>query len=252
MGKKNNKEKEMHLVDHLSELRNRLIVTAVLFIVFFIVGFIYIKDIYWFFVNDIDLMLTAISPTEIIWLYFSMAGLVALIGTIPILTYQIWAFVKPGLHPHERRATAGYIPVIFILFIIGLVFGYYLFIKLIMPFLLSLNDDMFNIMFTVDRYFKFLLRVTVPIALLFELPIVAMFLTSLGIITPEMMTKYRKYAYFALIIIGVLITPPDFVLQLVVAVPLIIIYEISIYFAKIAYRKKIRKHKEFMEQDSIN
>lgn len=247
--KKRKKEKEMNYIAHLSELRNRLIVTAICFIVFFVIGFVYIKDIYWFFVSDIDLELTAISPMEIIWIYFSMAGLVALVGTIPILTYQIWAFIKPGLHPHERKATLGYIPAIFLLFIGGLVFGYFLFVELIMPFLLSLNDGMFNIMFTVDRYFKFLFRVTIPIALLFEMPIIVMFLTSLGVLTPDFMIKNRKYAYFILIVIGVLITPPDFILQLVVAVPLILIYEVSIQMAKIVYRRKMKKHREFMEEN---
>jgi sec-independent protein translocase protein TatC len=242
-------EKDMNLVGHLSELRNRLIVTAVFFIAFFIIGFIYIKDIYWFFVNDIDLELTAISPTEIVWIYFSMAGLVALVGTIPILTFQIWAFVRPALLPHERKVTLLYIPAIFILFIGGLIFGYFIFVELIMPFLMSLNDGMFNIMFTVDRYFKFLFRVTIPIALFFEMPIVIMFLTSLGTITPKALTKNRKYAYFGLIVAGVLLTPPDFILQLVVAVPLILIYEISIQLSKIVYRRKVKKHKEFMEDN---
>src|SRR5699024_7618553 len=200
----------------------------------------------------IDMELTAISPTEIIWIYFSMAGLVAIVGTIPILTYQVWAFIKPGLMPHERKATIGYIPAIFFLFIFGLVFGYIIFVQLIMPFLISLNDGMFHIMFTVDRYFKFLFRVTVPFAVLFELPIIAMFLTSLGVLTPNFMTKNRKYAYFGLIVVGVLITPPDFVLQLVVAVPLIIIYEISIQLSKIIYRKKLKKHEEFMEDGSVS
>lgn len=251
MAKSNQKEeKEMNLVNHLAELRNRLIVTALFFVGFFIVGFIYIRDIYWFFVNDIDMELTAISPTEIIWIYFSMAGLVAIVGTIPILTYQIWAFVKPGLLPHERKATILYIPAIFLLFISGLVFGYYLFVELIMPFLISLNDGMFHIMFTVDRYFKFLFRITIPLALLFELPIIVMFLTSLGILTPDVMIKNRKYAYFGLIIIGVLITPPDFILQLVVAVPLIILFEVSIQLSKIVYRRKMKKHEEYMQDDT--
>jgi len=242
-------EKEMNLVGHLSELRNRIIVTAIFFVIFFIVGFIFVKDIYWFFVNDIDLELTAISPTEIIWIYFSMAGLVAIVGTIPILAFQVWAFIKPALTPYERKASLSYIPALFLLFILGLVFGYIVFVKLIMPFLLSLNDDMFHIMFTVDNYFKFLLRVTVPFALLFELPLITMFLTSLGILTPEFMTKNRKYAYFVLIVIGVLLTPPDFVLQLVVAFPLIVIYEISVQMSKVVYRKKLRKQEEFLANE---
>jgi len=252
MKKSIKEEMDMNLVDHLAELRTRLIVTAIIFIAFFIVGFIYVKDIYWFFVNDIDLVLTVISPTEIIWIYFSMAGLVAVVGTLPVLTYQIWAFIKPGLMPHERKATIGYIPGIFILFILGLMFGYVIFIQLIMPFLLSLNDGMFNIMFTVDRYFKFLFRVTVPFAVLFELPVIAMFLTSLGVLTPDFMTKNRKYAYFILIVIGVLITPPDFVLQIVVAIPLIILYEISIHLSRIVYRKKMRKHEKYMEENELS
>ncbi|MFS0751625.1 twin-arginine translocase subunit TatC [Oceanobacillus sp. 1P07AA] len=241
-------EKEMNVVGHLSELRNRLIVTAVIFIILFIIGFLNVKDIYWFFVNDIDLELTAISPTEIIWVYFSMAGLVAIVGTIPILAYQVWAFISPALTSREKKVSLSYIPALFLLFIIGLIFGYLIFIHLIFPFLLSLNEDMFNIMFTVDRYFTFLMKITLPFAFLFELPLIAMFLTSLGILTPQFMTKNRKYAYFVLIIIGVLITPPDFILQIVVAVPLMIIYEISIYLSKIVYKKKQQKHEEFMNE----
>lgn len=242
-------DKEMNLTGHLSELRNRLIATAVFFILFFILGFIYVKDIYGFFVKDLDFQLTVISPGEIIWIHFTMAGLVAIAITIPLLAFQIWSFIKPGLTPNERKASIAYIPALFLLFIGGLVFGYFMFIKMILPFLLSLNNGMFNEMFTVDKYFKFLLRVTLPFAVLFEIPIIAMFLTSIGILTPEYMRKVRKYAYFILIIIGTIVTPPDFVLQLVVAVPLIILYEISIHLSKIVYRKKTRKHKEFMEQD---
>lgn len=244
------KDKEMNLTGHLSELRNRLIVTALFFILFFILGFIYVKDIYGFFVKDLDFQLTVISPGEIIWIHFTMAGLVALAVTIPLLAFQIWSFIKPGLTSNERKASIAYIPALFLLFIGGLAFGYFMFIKMILPFLLSLNNGMFNEMFTVDKYFKFLLRVTLPFALLFEIPIVAMFLTSIGILSPEFMQRTRKYAYLLLIIIGTIVTPPDFVLQIVVAVPLILLYEVSIQLAKMVYRKKMRKHQKFMDKDN--
>ncbi|AIF43623.1 twin-arginine translocase subunit TatC [Virgibacillus sp. SK37] len=243
-------DKEMNLTGHLSELRNRLIVTALFFLAFFIVGFIFVKDIYWFFVNDLDFKLTVISPGEIIWIHFTMAGLVAIAATLPLLALQVWLFIKPGLTPNERKASLAYIPAVFVLFIVGLVFGYIMFIKLILPFLLSLNSGMFNEMFTVDKYFRFLLRITLPFALLFEIPIIAMFLTALGVLTPDFMRKTRKYAYLILVIIGTIVTPPDFVLQLVVAVPLIILYEISIYLAAIVYRRKLKKHEEFMREES--
>lgn len=245
-------EKEMNLTDHLSELRNRIIIIAVFFILFFIGGFVFSKDIYSFFQSDLDFKLTVISPGEIIWIHFTLAGIVAIACTIPIFALQVWLFVRPGLTQSERKATLAYIPAVFLLFIAGLVFGYYMFIELILPFLLSLNDGMFNEMFTVDRYFKFLIRVTLPFAVLFEIPVIAMFLTALGVLTPDFMRKTRKYAYLILVIIGTIVTPPDFILQLVVAVPLIILYEISIYLAAVVHRRKLKKHKEFMESDRLD
>ncbi len=243
-------EKDMNITEHFSELRNRLIWTAVVFIAFFIVGFVFVRDIYGFFVSDLDFTLNVISPGEIIWIYFTMASVVAIVGTIPFFCLQAWLFVRPGLTPKERKVSLSYIPATFLLFIAGLAFGYYVFIDLILPFLLSLNDGMFNEIFTVDKYFRFLLRVTLPFAVLFEIPIITMFLTSLGILTPDFMRRTRKYAYLILVIIGTMISPPDFVLQIVVAVPLILLYEISIFLSAFTYRKKQRKHEAFMEEEN--
>src|SRR5699024_2930480 len=238
----------MNIVGHLSELRNRLMFTALAFIIFFIIGFIYIEDIYHFFEQDIDFKLTVTSPGDIIWIYLMISGLIAIVATLPLLSLQIWLFIKPGLTKPERRASLSYIPAIFILFVVGLFFGYLMFIKLILPFLLNLNDGMFNELFTVDRYFRFLLRMTLPFAILFEIPVIIMFLTSLGIITPQFLRKTRKYAYFILLIVGALVTPPDVILQLTVAIPLFLLYEISIYLSVIVYRKKMKRHREYMEK----
>src|SRR5699024_1043330 len=109
------------------------------------------------------------------------------------------------------KISLSYIPAVFLLFITGLVFGYLAFINLILPFLLSLNDGMFNELFTVDKYFRFMFRLTIPFALIFEIPIIVMFLTSIGILTPQFLRKVRKYAYFIMLIVGGLITPPDIV-----------------------------------------
>ncbi|MFC4557331.1 twin-arginine translocase subunit TatC [Virgibacillus kekensis] len=242
-------EKEMNLVGHLSELRNRLIVTAIVFIALFVVGFVYVEDIFNFFTKDLDFTLSITGLTDTVSVYITMAGLVAVIGTLPVLCLQVWLFIRPGLTKGEQRATLLYIPAIFILFIGGLVFGYMIFIQLIIPFLLSLNDGMFNEIFTYDRYFKFLFSVIIPFAIFFEIPVIAMFLTSLGILTPDFMRKTRKYAYLILVIVGAVITPPDFILQIAVAVPLIVLYEISIYLSVIIYRKRLKKHQEFMESD---
>lgn len=242
-------DKEMNLVGHLAELRNRLIVTGVFFVLFFIIGFVFIKEIYGFFESDIDFKLTVTSPGDIIWIYITMAAIIGLIGTLPVLSLQLWLFIKPALSKTERRISLSYVPAVFILFILGLVFGYILFIKLILPFLLSLNDGMFNELFTVEKYFRFLFRITIPFALIFEIPIIMMFLTSLGIVSPDFLRKMRKYAYFILLIVGAVVTPPDIFLQLVVAVPLFILYEISIFLSSVVEKKKIKRHQEFMNEE---
>ncbi|UOR12520.1 twin-arginine translocase subunit TatC [Halobacillus amylolyticus] len=244
----NSKDIEMNVTDHLSELRKRIIWTLATFILFFILGFIYVREIYSFFQKDIPFELNMTSPGEIIWIFFTMASLVALVATLPMLSLQLWLFVKPALTPKERKVSLAYIPAVFLLFLAGLSFGYTVFVQLILPFLLSLNDGMFNELFTVERYFKFVFRVTIPFALLFEIPIIIMFLTSLGIVNPEWLVKVRKYAYFVLIIIGTMISPPDFVLQLVVAIPLIILYEVSIVLSRIVFRRKMKAHQEFMDE----
>src|SRR5699024_9467199 len=102
-------------------------------------------------------------------------------------------------------------------------------------------------LFTVGRCFKFLFRMTFPFAILFEIPIITMFLTSLGILTPHFLRLSRKYSYFILLIVRALVSSPDVVLHISLAIPLFILYEISIYLSHIVYRKKQRKHQEFME-----
>lgn len=240
---------EMNFTDHLSELRKRIIWTLVFFVAFFAVGFLNVRTIQNFFVEELPFELNMTSPGEIIWIFFTIASIVAIAGTLPVLCLQVWLFIKPALTPKERKVSLAYIPAIFLLFLAGLTFGYVVFIQMILPFLLSLNDGMFNEIYTVERYFKFLFRVTIPFAVLFEIPILTMFLTSLGIVNPMFLVKVRKYAYFILIIIGTIISPPDFILQIVVAIPLIVLYEISIVLSRIVFRKKLKNHQEFMEND---
>ncbi|WP_442594331.1 twin-arginine translocase subunit TatC [Neobacillus sp. D3-1R] len=245
-------DKELHLVDHLEELRKRLIFTVVAFIAFFVFGFIYVKDIYNWFVQDLDVKLIALGPSDIVWIYFMLATLVAIAGTIPVLALQIWLFVKPALRSNERKVTLSYIPALFILFIVGLAFGYFIIMPMVLNFLMNLSGDMLVTNFTADKYFRFVMNMTLPFGVLFELPVVVMFLTSLGIINPYVLSKIRKYAYFVLIVIAVIITPPDFMSDFLVTLPLLLLYEISINLSKFVYRRKLKKEKEWEEnQDPI-
>ncbi|MDF2858297.1 MAG: twin-arginine translocation protein TatA, partial [Neobacillus sp.] len=170
-------DKELHLIDHLEELRKRLIFSLVAFFLFFIVGFIYVADIYKWFVKDLNVKLLVLGPSDIMWIYFMIATVVAIAGTIPVLATQIWLFVKPALRTRERKITLNYIPALFFLFIIGLAFGYFVILPMIFRFLIQLGGDMFATNFTAERYFQFIFNMTIPFGVLFEMPIVIMFLT---------------------------------------------------------------------------
>ena len=189
-----------------------------------------------------------LGPSDIIWVYFMIASVIAIAGTIPILAIQIWLFVKPALKPIERRVSLSYIPALFVLFLVGLSFGYFVIFPTVLNFLVELGGDMLATNFTADNYFRFIMNMTIPFAVLFELPVVAMFLTSLGIVNPYVLTKLRKYAYFVLIFIAVIITPPDFVSDFIVTLPLLLLYEISINLSKIVYKRKLKREKEREER----
>ncbi|MDQ1001878.1 sec-independent protein translocase protein TatC [Neobacillus niacini] len=241
-------DKELQLVDHLDELRKRIIISAVAFVVFFIVGFIYVTDIYDWIVRDLDVKLIVLGPSDIIWVYFMIATVIAIAGTIPVLASQLWMFVKPALKPIEKRITLSYIPALFILFIVGLSFGYFIIFPMVLEFLVNMGADMFVTNFTAEKYFRFLMNMTLPFGVLFELPAVVMFLTALGIINPFVLAKIRKYAYFVLILIAIVITPPDFMSDFVVTLPLLLLYEISINLSKFVYKKRMKKMQEEEEE----
>ncbi|PLR81056.1 twin-arginine translocase subunit TatC [Bacillus canaveralius] len=242
-------DKELNVIDHLDELRKRLIITVSAFIIFFVIGFMYVKDIYDWFVRDLDVKLVVLGPSDIVWVYFMIATVIAVAATIPVLALQAWLFVKPALKPIERRISLAYIPALFALFLVGLCFGYFVIFPTVLNFLVELSGEMVVTNFTADKYFRFVMNMTLPFGVLFELPVVAMFLTSLGIINPYVMQKVRKYAYFVLVVISVIISPPDLMSDILVTIPLLLLYEVSINLSKIVYRRKLKKEQQWAEEN---
>jgi sec-independent protein translocase protein TatC len=229
---------EMDLVGHLEELRKRLIFVLGTFILFFILAFIYVQDIYNWLVKDLEVKLAILGPSDILWVYLILASVVAISGTIPMAAYQTWLFVRPALKITERKVTLAYIPALFLLFVIGISFGYFVIFPIVFQFLLSMSEDLFMTFFTTEKYFRFLINMTLPFGFLFELPVIIMFLTSLGVLNPYRLQKARKYSYFMLILIAVFITPPDLLSDILVIIPLIFLYECSVLLSKVVYRRK--------------
>ena len=234
-------DKELNFVEHFEELRKKLIFSAAAFVFFLVLGLVYVKNIYLFFMGDLGYKLMILGPSDIMWIYFHIATVVAVAGTIPVAAWQIWLFVKPALKPLERRVTLAYIPAMFFLFLGGLAFGYYFIFPNIMRFLINLGKDLMTTSFTADKYFSFLINMTLPFGVAFEMPLVSMFLTTLGLINPYKIVKLRKYTYLILVLIASMISPPEFISHISVAIPLILLYEISVLLSKMVYRRK-QKH----------
>ncbi|MDF2670400.1 MAG: preprotein translocase subunit TatC [Paenibacillus sp.] len=230
----------MHLFGHMEELRKRLIIVLLSFVIAVIGAFLYAPKLYNLLAKDAGGQLTVLGPTDLLWVYFVISGVFALGVTIPIIGLQLWQFIKPALTKEERKATLAYIPALAILFALGISFGYFVLFPMVFAFMKEMAEGQVLAMFTAERYFRFMLNLTLPFGLLFEMPVVVLFLTRLGIINPWRLAKARKHAYFVLALISITITPPDLISDILVIVPLLILYEVSITLSKLAYRKKAR------------
>lgn len=238
--------KDLHVVGHLEELRNRIIKTLIGFVAFFILSFVFVQDIYKFLIKDLDGKLAVLGPSEILWVYMIIAAVCAIAATIPLAAYQTWRFLAPALKPEERSVTFRFIPGLFLLFIAGISFGYFVLFPIVLGFLTSLSAGQFETMFTAEKYFRFMINLILPFGFLFEMPLVVMFLTRLGILNPTRLAKARKLSYFALVVVSILITPPDLISDILVIVPLLVLYEVSVQLSNIVYRKRLIKENSAM------
>ncbi|MCB7155565.1 twin-arginine translocase subunit TatC [Bacillus stercoris] len=233
-------KKETHLIGHLEELRRRMIITLAAFLLFIITAFLFVQDIYDWLIRDLDGKLAVLGPSEILWVYMMLAGICAIAASIPVAAYQLWRFVAPALTKTERKVTLMYIPGLFALFLAGISFGYFVLFPIVLSFLTHLSSGHFETMFTADRYFRFMVNLSLPFGFLFEMPLVVMFLTRLGILNPYRLAKARKLSYFLLIVVSILITPPDFISDFLVMIPLLVLFEVSVTLSAFVYKKRLR------------
>ncbi len=236
-------EKTMSLIEHLGELRKRLIWCILVMVLSMIGGFFAARPIIDYLKSvppASDVSWNAFSPWDAINVYMQIAFIIALAVSLPFIVYQIWAFVRPGLRPEEQRATIRYIPGAALLFLLGLAFAYYVVFPMAHYFTSNVTRSL-NLTETygIRQYFSFMFNIILPMALLFELPVIVMFLTKIRILNPHRLRKLRRYAYLLLVIVGTVITPPDVISDLLVAVPLILLYEFSVMLSAWIYRKQL-------------
>lgn len=238
----------MTLVEHLGELRKRIIWVLVSFTLALIIGLVCAKIIIDYLkhvppANTIEW--NVFSPWDAIRMYMNFAFMIALVISLPVVLFHIWAFVKPGLREEEQRASLMYIPFAFILFIAGIAFGYFIVFPMAFFFTSTLTQSLdLTETYGISQYFSFMFNILIPLSIIFELPIVVMFLTKLRILNPKKLHKMRKISYMLLVILSTLVTPPDAISAIVVAVPMILLYELSVLLSRIVYRKQLAREAE--------
>jgi sec-independent protein translocase protein TatC len=241
-------DKEMSVYEHLGELRKRLIIVLVFFGIALIGSFFFVEPVILYLQRTDEakeLTMNAFRLTDPIKIYFQFAFVIAFVLTAPVLLYQLWAFVSPGLYEKERKVTLSYIPISIVLFFAGVSFAYFVLFPFVVRFMQNLAERLgIHQVIGINEYFEFLLQLVLPFGIVFQLPVVVMFFTRLGLITPMLLIKIRKYAYLALLIVAAVITPPDVLSQVIVMIPLSILYEASIWISKMAYRKVLLAQQE--------
>lgn len=222
--------------DHIIDLRKQIIKGAIVFVTLFIIVFSTIN--FWFPLISRGHNLIILGPLEVIKSYTSISVTLSLGLSLPFICNFLWQFAKPGLYEKEQKFIGLYSPIMLILFVIGLLFGYFVVNPMSYQFLINLGEMNFDIMVTATDYINFLIMTTIPIGLLFELPIVALFLSSMGILTATKMKNVRKWSYLCMAVVSALISPPDFISQLLILIPMIGLYEISIFIVRKAEGKR--------------
>jgi sec-independent protein translocase protein TatC len=177
---------------------------------------------------------------------FNYAMMMSIMGGLvlssPYIFYQIWSFVKPGLKVNEMKAAKGIVFLISVCFLLGIAFGYFVVAPLTITFFGSFQiSTQIENNFTIGSYMGTIISTVFYTGLLFLLPIASFFLTHIGLITPDFLKKYRRHAIVAILIISAIITPPDILSQIIVSIPIIILYEVGILFSKRAIKKRLRE-----------
>lgn len=262
---------EMSFIGHLEELRWHVIRAGASIIVFAIIAFVYIKEIYqyiiiapakpdfWTYkmlcklsevvgyddlcVKELNFTLQALGLGDNFTMSMTSSLIAGLVFAFPYAFWEVWSFIKPGLKASERRSARGAVFYVTFLFLSGILFGYYVVTPLAINFLANfqLDPSIIN-QFSITSYISLVSTLTLACGVAFQLPIVVFVLAKVGVLTPSFMREYRKHAMIVILIVAAVITPsPDIYSQIIVAIPLFLLYEVSIFVAGKVEREKLRE-----------
>lgn len=250
-------DNKLGIFEHLDELRKRLIICAVIVTIGFLVCFIYSGDLFNLLRLPLDYQIKFfydfpflrfiesvsennihfIAPAEVLWVHLKIALVFSVLLSAPVIITQTWLFIKPALFPDEKKLALPFIFSSLFLFVTGLLFCFLIVLPFAINFLLTYKTQNLVPMLTLERYVDFTLKFILSFGLIFQTPVVIVLLTRLNILTPKILREKRKYAVLIIFIMAAILTPtPDIFNQFIMALPLMLLYEISIIISEKLYK----------------
>lgn len=237
---------EYPLIEHLEEIKKRLKYIILVVVVLFIAGYSQGERLVQIIQAPIlaalpdNATMTMIDVTEMFFVEVKVSFIAALMVSTPFILYQLWLFIAPGLYMHERKYIYGFVLFASILFVLGASFAYFVVFPFGFKFFLGFAaNPAYNVDATLSMasYVSFVVHLVLAFGIVFELPAIIFLLAKIGIINDEMLIKYRRYAIVVIFILAAVLTPPDVISQLAMALPLLILYQLSIYIARVFGRE---------------
>lgn len=233
-----NGEDEMTFLEHLEELRWRIVYSLIGIVLGTIIAWIFIdlliEHILLVPARKAEMKLQNLRPFGQLFLYLQVAFIAGFVLSIPNFFYQTWKFISPALRENERKYIVWIVIFSTVCFLSGVVFAYFVMLPLTLKFATQFGTEQIANNFAITEYFSIIISVMLGAALVFELPMLSFFLSKLGILTPDIMRKFRRHSIVVIMILAAILTPgADPVAQVLLAIPLVLLYEISIFVSKI-------------------
>ena len=251
--KAENPDGSMSLSGHLKELRNRIIVVVLLLLVAFTVCLSFAPNFITFLTNmgeAYNYVFVYIAPQELLLVYLNTALIGALVVCFPVVAYEVYAFCSPGMKKKERTFFIGSLFAGTAFFVLGVAFARFISLPFVLRFLIQFTGQVdVSASISIQQYIGFLLTIFVVFGLVFELPVVSVLLTGLGLIKASWLRKGRKIMIVIIFLMAAIITPPDVVSQIMVAIPMILLYELSIGLSSLVGKRREAKHNADSDED---
>ncbi len=237
-----NDPQDMTIWEHLGELRKRIIIIVITILVAAVVCFVFVNELLHFLIKPApDLQLIFTSPPEALAAQVRLAVQVAVIITLPLNLIQLLIFIMPALKESERKTILPLFAAISIFFFLGVAFCYYLVIPFAVRFFMGFGTEKLTPMFSISSYLSFITSFLLSFGAVFQTPLLFWVLGMLGLLTSDFLRSNRKYAVLIITIVAAIMTPPDVVSQILMAIPLVFLYEAGTLLVRLAERRKLRR-----------